>query len=88
MGIFGWSLPPGCGSLPDEEEHALDLTELLPDLPADTYVFWMESDALIVTSGSEQEICIGNCAWDDDQTYDQNLARAAEVVRRNREHTK
>lgn len=25
MGIFGWSLPPGCGRLPAEEEGAYEL---------------------------------------------------------------
>lgn len=88
MGIFGWSLPPGCGDLPDEEAHALDLTTLLPELPAGTYVFWMESDAIVVTTGSEEETRIGNCEWDDDQSYAENMARAAEFVRRNLEQTK
>lgn len=27
MGIFGWSLPPGCGMLPGEEERAVQLDE-------------------------------------------------------------
>lgn len=27
MSMFGWSLPPGCGTLPGEEESATDLAE-------------------------------------------------------------
>jgi hypothetical protein len=27
MSKFGWSLPPGCGTLPGEEEQAIDLAE-------------------------------------------------------------
>ncbi len=34
MGIFGWSLPPGCGTLPDEEPEQLNnqyFAEAFPD---------------------------------------------------------
>lgn len=31
MGIFGWSLPPGCGKLPGEEEYPCDLCGEFPD---------------------------------------------------------
>lgn len=31
MGIFGWSLPPGCGTLPGEEEFACDVCGGMPE---------------------------------------------------------
>lgn len=31
MSIFGWSLPPGCNSLPGEEEYPCEVCGLFPD---------------------------------------------------------
>ena len=51
-GIFGWSLPPGCGTLPGEEQGASDLTGVVAALlgclpPSLLGVFWTEDDTLI-----------------------------------------
>jgi len=35
MGIFGWSLPPGCGTLPGEEEEMCGVCGGDPELPDD-----------------------------------------------------
>ena len=33
MGIFGWSLPPGCGTLPGEEEYPCEVCGGNPENP-------------------------------------------------------
>ena len=77
MGIFGWSLPPGCGALPGEEEGASDITRFVHGLPAGAYVYWLEDGALVAQVGSDNEFRVGDCEWNDEQTDEANLEQAA-----------
>lgn len=64
MGIFGWSLPPGCGNLPGEEEGAVEVKI------DGVWYAWDESDNLFkhVGEGAERDdgyTFIGKLEWDD-----------------------
>lgn len=48
MGIFGWSYPPGCNSVPGDEIGAVDITSRCAPLPAGVVgVFWDEDGNII-----------------------------------------
>ena len=94
MGIFGWSLPPGCSTLPGEEASALSLSHLLTLTPGVLDVFWDEDGNLLesyamqfpedaiagIPAHSEcAERSVGHIDWNDDLTDAQNLAAAAKA---------
>jgi len=93
MGLFGWSLPPGCGTLPGEETGASEITQLVTRKPDDVLgVFWDEDGNLIesftytvpadpecgIPEYHEQDCgAVGVHPWDDELTDDENMRRAA-----------
>lgn len=76
MGIFGGSLPPGCGTLPGEEEGAIDLRPYLPNLDKDTDVFWVEDGSLMEVR-EEGNRYVGDLEWNDDLSNEGNCKAAA-----------
>jgi hypothetical protein len=51
MGIFGWSLPPGCGTLPGEESgEAISLSQAFGTLPPNVLDVWWDEDGNILES--------------------------------------
>lgn len=80
MSKFGWSLPPGCGALPGEEEHATDLTPLVNGLADGTYVWWLEDGVIEAQVDQEVLFRIDQCEFDDEVDEQQNLSRAAAVA--------
>jgi hypothetical protein len=52
MGIFGWSLPPGCGELPGEASSAEDITAqvltLIPALPDGVDAVYWDEDGNVI----------------------------------------
>lgn len=87
MGIFGWSLPPGCGTLPGEEECASELTQYVKDqnggkLPAGVLaVWWDEYGEILETidcNGECDEARVGlTVEWQDEDTEKENFEWAA-----------
>lgn len=92
MGIFGWSLPPGCGTLPGEETGAVELTDRVRLPQGIDAVFWDEDGQLIEAFGvtvqadpengtpeytEAQNAVVGVLEWDDNASEIVNLARAA-----------
>lgn len=78
MSVFGWSLPPGCHSLPHDETGAIDLKfEGLPELVG---VFWTEDDEILIVSqvGRMNETLLGKYAfeWSNQLDDAQNIAAA------------
>ena len=72
-GVFGWSLPPGCGTLPGEEQGAADLTGVVAALlgclpPSLLGVFWTEDDTLIEVRSIKVPAMDGEPAYSD--TYE------------------
>lgn len=90
MSIFGWSLPPGCGTLPGEEAgEAIELDVHLPE--GVDAVYWDEDGNLVETFGvtvpadqyagtpeyrEQQTATVGQLDWDDDLSLEQNLVAA------------
>jgi hypothetical protein len=66
MGIFGWSLPPGCGSLPGEESEAYE--EKIDGV----FYAWTEDDAVFKQDPQHPDaredgyVYIGQITWPDD----------------------
>lgn len=97
MGIFGWSMPPGCGSTPYDDAGASDLTPLVT-LPAGVVgVFWDEDgnllESYVVNVPADEaaglpeyadsaERKVGQLDWDDELDDDANLAAAAAAYNR------
>jgi hypothetical protein len=92
MSLFGWSLPPGCGSLPGEESGACDLTKLVT-LRGDAVALFWDEDGNLIESYPVQipadelaglpayteggERTVGAHDWDDELDEAANLAAAA-----------
>lgn len=70
MGIFGWSLPPGCSTLPGEEEHAYEVR-----IDGVQYA-WAEDDNVYRQDAKHPDarddgyVLIGTLAWPDDPDAD------------------
>ena len=82
MSRFGWSLPPGCGSLPGEESAASELK--VEGLPKHVCVFWVESEQvqlMLYEDGDERLLATADFVWDDDLDEAQNFARATTFAR-------
>jgi hypothetical protein len=85
MSKFGWSLPPGCSTLPDEEAHAIDLSPYITNLPSGVNVFWDEDGQIIETRAvpdldgtvTASDKVIGQIDWDDEHDAEQNYHIAA-----------
>jgi hypothetical protein len=93
MGIFGWSLPPGCSGTPyDEAGEPLDLTALVKLPDGVIHVWWDEDGNLIETfvvtipaddyDGSPEysetrNITVGVFEWNDDLYEVANCVAAA-----------
>jgi hypothetical protein len=93
MGIFGWSLPPGCGTLPGEEPgEAIELTARVKLRAPAVAVYWDEDGNLIecfpvdvpadeyARTPAYQEMQnakVGTREWDDDATEEENIEAAA-----------
>lgn len=66
MGIFGWSLPPGCGTLPGEESGAYEVQI------DGVYYAWDEDDNVFKQDPQHADarddgyVHIGRCAWPED----------------------
>jgi hypothetical protein len=84
MGIFGWSLPPGCGALPGEEEQALDLSDALRKRGIPLSLYWLEDGRIVpgdqVNIPQVDKLVV---EWNDDLTDAGNIRAAVrEVARR------
>lgn len=66
--------------LPNEKEGAFSLTELVPGIPKMTFPWWAETGSIGIWQRGK-EFVIGHLDWDDGATVDQNLERAAQIVR-------
>lgn len=81
MGIFGWSLPPGCGQLPGEaDDEPVDLSRLIPGLAEGVHVYWAEDGALILLESDGTQSTLQTVPWDDTMDEDANLLHAAETA--------
>ena len=81
MGLFGWSLPPGCGMLPGEETGAVSLTHLLEDVLDKGMGAWLTEDGVIGVHMYGNDIDLGFCHMADNETEEQYLERAAQLIR-------
>lgn len=77
MGIFGWSMPPGCGTLPGEESDAYEVKI------DGVWYAWDESDRVYMqdpnnpAARDDGYVYIGQIAWPNDPEAD-----AREVLRK------
>ena len=80
MGIFGWSYPPGCNSLPDDEPSALELKA--PNLPKGYTAWWDEYGDVLLQDpeGYSSRVPLFNHEWDDDLDEAANVKAAEEVL--------
>jgi hypothetical protein len=97
MSLFGWSLPPGCGTLPGEEESAFNIGALTT-LPLGVVgVFWDENGNLIeqypITIPADEynnapaysdvaERMVGVCEWHDEISDAANVLNALDTYLR------
>lgn len=78
MGLFGWSLPPGCGTLPGEEEGSY-----VVEIDGIEYA-WGEDDLVYkydpAHPGAREDgfVMIGTLAWPD---HDDGAAELKAFVR-------
>jgi hypothetical protein len=81
MSVFGWSLPPGCHTLPGEEDGAL---QLKPEgLPKHVEVYWTEDDEILVMSYKDRdEVLLAKFpfSWNDALDDEQNISAATAFV--------
>lgn len=70
MGIFGWSLPPGCGPLPGEEDCAYEVSfdgnEYAWDDSDNVYVYDPTNEA----AGDDGYVFLTKVEWPDDPDAD------------------
>lgn len=82
MSIFGWSLPPGCHSLPYDETGAIDLK--FEGMPEQVGIYWTEDDEILIVSrpGRINETILGKYTfvWSDRMNDEQNIAAATEFA--------
>lgn len=80
MGIFGWSLPPGCGTLPGEEEGALELHA--PNMPPGYTAWWDEWGNVLLQDGEGYLVkpLLLHIEWDDCLSEAANLAAANDAL--------
>lgn len=70
MGIFGWSLPPGCRTLPGEEEHAYEVRIDGVQYAWDEHDNVYRQDAKHPDARDDGYVLIGTLAWPDDPDAD------------------
>jgi len=81
MGLFGWSLPPGCGTLPGEEPEQPTLLFAFDDKRS---VYW-DSDGCIFLcnhEGDGEHILIDAKQWDDALSDKRNIDNARRTARK------
>jgi len=66
MGIFGWSFPPGCGSLPGEESGAYEVRIDGIFYAWDEYDNVYRQDPKHPDAMDDGYVYIGTLAWPDD----------------------
>lgn len=78
MGIFGWSLPPGCNTLPGEDEVAAEAL-LYAGLPEGVTAWWEEDGRIVLQREGETFAVAGELEWDNH--IDDSANTAAAVIK-------
>ena len=72
--LFGWSYPPGCSGPPDDDCGPIRLDDGDPDVEA----YWHEDGQIDIIV---HHYNVANVDWNDDETDEQNIARAKKVAK-------
>lgn len=82
MGLFGWSMPPGCSGTPFDEAGAEELK--VAGLPDRVLAFWVDGETIVIQrflpEGEVETLLRFDHLGDDDLSEAQNSADAADMT--------